>query len=220
MDAVTNINTNSKNALVNGINPREKNRRVRGAAEFNDAVAQGDDLIELQTQTERGQWRNMVSEELILEKSQIHKYIAVATNKDYLANSQSTGSLTLEAADKLIKEKNKAEKEAKLKAEGKPIPEKKPKKKKSLKEVGLMRRLQMNGYCEIKNSFLSGWLFFPPRKERLLRDRLRVVFLCLYQLSGFNSSSVVSSGSYFFNLSPYIFNSASSSSIFFSESIF
>jgi len=138
MNAVTNINTNvdSKEPLINEINTRDKKMSVRGAADFNDAVAQGDALIKLKKKTGHGEWGNVVSEKLTLGIAQINRYVKVAKNKEYLVNCASTRNLTIELANKLIKEKNKAEKEAKLKAEGKPIPAKKPKKKKTLKEVG------------------------------------------------------------------------------------
>ncbi|VAW57724.1 hypothetical protein MNBD_GAMMA07-1512 [hydrothermal vent metagenome] len=138
MNAVTNINTNSasKEGLIHNVNDGEKKRRVRGVVEFDDAVAQGDRLIEIKSQCGHGEWSKVVNEELVLEKSQIKKYMSVARNKEFLAKGQSTGFLTLESASKLITQKNKVEKEAKLKAEGKPIPVKKPKKKKTLKEVG------------------------------------------------------------------------------------
>jgi len=69
----------------------------------------------------------LISEELVMEQVQVNLYIRIANNKEYLANQRSNVYLGVVQADKLIKEKNKAEREAKLKAEGKPIPEKKPK---------------------------------------------------------------------------------------------
>ena len=140
MNAVANINTNlvNKENLINKVNEGEKKRRVRGVTDFNDAVAQGDTLIELKSQCKHGEWGEIMRSRLTVNQTQAKKYIRLASNKEYLVNRQSTVDLTIESADTLIKEKNKKEREAKLITQGKPVPEKKTKKesKKTLKEVG------------------------------------------------------------------------------------